>query len=92
MLWGLRMTLNRSTNFTSLFMVYVTEAILSTDLDYGAPRVLAYGEAKAEKDRQGALDQRDEARETALLRSAKYQQNAMEVSQQERTRASIPSW
>ena len=74
MLWGLRMTLNWSTSFTSFFMVYGTEAVLSTDLDYGAPPVLAYDEAKAEEDWQDALHQLDVARETALLRSTKYQQ------------------
>ena len=51
MLWGLRMTLNRSTSFTPFFMEYGAEAILPTDLDYGAPRVLVYNEAKVEKDR-----------------------------------------
>jgi hypothetical protein len=53
-------------------MVYGADAILPTNLDYGAPQVMAYDEAKAEKDWQDALDQLDEARETALLRSAKY--------------------
>ena len=74
MLWGLRTTLNWSTGFTPFFMVYGAKAILPTDLDYGAPRVLAYDEAKAEKDRQNTLDQLDEAHETALLCSTKYQQ------------------
>jgi len=36
-LWGLRMTLNRSIGFTLFFMVYGTKAILPTNLDYGAP-------------------------------------------------------
>jgi hypothetical protein len=35
---------------------------------------LAYNKAKAEKDQQDVLDLLDEARETALLCSAKYQQ------------------
>ena len=61
------MTLNRSTGFTLFFMVYNAEAVLPTDLDYGAPRVLAYDEAKVRKDRQDALDQLDEARKTTLL-------------------------
>jgi hypothetical protein len=68
------MTPNRSTGFTLFFMVYDAEAVLPTDLDYGAPRVLTYDEAKAEKDQQDALDQLDEACETALLCSMKYQQ------------------
>ena len=46
MLWGLRMTLNQSTGFTPFFMVYDAEAILPIELDYGAPRVLAYDKAK----------------------------------------------
>lgn len=55
-------------------MVYGAEAILPTDLDYGAPRVLAYNEAKAVEDRQDTLDQLDEAYEAALLHSIRYQQ------------------
>jgi hypothetical protein len=47
-------------------MVYGADAILPTNLDYGAPQVMAYDEAKAEKDWQDALDQLDEARETTL--------------------------
>jgi hypothetical protein len=68
------MTLNQSTSFTPFFMVYGAEAILPTNLDYGAPRFMAYDVAKAEKDWQDTLDQLDEARETTLLWSAKYQQ------------------
>ena len=74
MLWGLRMTLNQSTGFTPFFMVYDAEAILPIELDYGAPRVLAYDKAKAEKDRQDTLDQLDEACEIALLHSVRYKQ------------------
>lgn len=65
---------NRSTGFTPFFMVYGVEVVLPTNLDYGTPRVLAYDEARAEEDQQDALDQLDEARETMLLRSTKYQQ------------------
>jgi hypothetical protein len=35
----LRTTPNRSTNYTSIFMVYGSEAILPTKLQYGSPRV-----------------------------------------------------
>ena len=55
-------------------MVYGSEAILPTDLDYGAPRIRAYDEQGAEASHQDAMDQLDEARDIALLRSAKYQQ------------------
>ena len=54
-------------------MVYGAEAVLSTDLDYGSPRVKAYNEEGAEASHQDAMDQLEEARDVALLRSAKYQ-------------------
>ena len=41
-LWSLRTTLSRATGFTPFFMVYGSEAILPTDLEYGASRVRAY--------------------------------------------------
>jgi hypothetical protein len=37
-------------------MVYGSEAILPTDLDYGAPRVKAYNEQGAEASLEDALD------------------------------------
>ena len=41
-LWSLRTTPSRATGYTLFFMVYGSEAILLTNLDYGAPRVRAY--------------------------------------------------
>ena len=55
-------------------MVYSSEAILSIDLDYGALRVRAYDEQGAEASLKDSMDQLDEARDVALLCSAKYQQ------------------
>ena len=55
-------------------MVYGSEAILLTDLDYGAPRIRAYDEQGAKASHEDAMDQLDEARDIALLHSAKYQQ------------------
>ena len=55
-------------------MVYGSEAILPTDLNYGASRVRAYNEQGAEASLEDAIDQLDEACDVALLRSAKYQQ------------------
>jgi hypothetical protein len=71
-LWSLRMTPNRSTGFTHFFMEYGAKAVLPTDLDYGAPRVLAYDKARAKEDRQDALNQLDKACKAVLLRSTKY--------------------
>jgi hypothetical protein len=36
-LWSLRMTPSRAIGYTPFFMVYGVEAVLPTDLDYGAP-------------------------------------------------------
>jgi hypothetical protein len=55
-------------------MVYGTEAVLPTDLNYGAPRVMMYKELEAQEFLEDALDQPDEARDIALLHFAKYQQ------------------
>ncbi|XP_066358478.1 uncharacterized protein [Miscanthus floridulus] len=72
-LWSQKTTPSRSTGYTPFFMVYGSKAILPTDLDYGAPRIRAYDEQGAEASYQDAMDQLDEARNIALLRSAKYQ-------------------
>ena len=60
-------------------MVYSFEAILSTDLNYGASRVRAYDEQGAKVSLKDAMDQLDEACDVALLRSAKYQQSVAPV-------------
>ena len=41
-LWSLRMTPSWATGYTPFFMVYGSEAIRPTNLDYGAPRVRTY--------------------------------------------------
>ena len=55
-------------------MVYGAEAILPTDLDYGALRIRAYDEQGAKASHEDAMDQLDEARDVVLLLSTKYQQ------------------
>ena len=56
MLWSLRMTPSRATGYTPFFMVYGSEAILLTDLNYGAPRVRAYDKQGAEASLEDAMD------------------------------------
>jgi hypothetical protein len=65
--------LNRSTNFTFFFMVYRVEAVLPTDLQYGSPRVWAYEPDAAKEARRETIDLLEEARNTAIIRSAGYQ-------------------
>ena len=53
-------------------MIYGSEAILPTDLEYGSPRAQAYDENSGKTFQEDVLDQLDEARDVALLHSAKY--------------------
>jgi hypothetical protein len=55
-------------------MVYGSEVVLPTDLEYGAPRIRAYDERGNQTTREETLDQLDEAQDVALLYSARYQQ------------------
>jgi transposase InsO family protein len=70
--WSLRTTLSRATGFTPLFLVYGTEAVLPTDLEYGWPIVKGYDEGANQRSREDSLDQLDEARTVALMHSARY--------------------
>ena len=55
-------------------MIYGSKAVHPTDLDYGSPRVRAYDEEGNQASLEDADDQLGEARDIALLDSAKYQQ------------------
>ena len=55
-------------------MIYGAEAVLPTDLDYGAPRIRAYDEQGAEASHKDTMDQLDEAHDITVLHSTKYQQ------------------
>ena len=56
MLWSLRTTPSWATGYMPFFMVYGSEAILLTDLDYGAPRVRAYDKQGAKASLEDAMD------------------------------------
>jgi hypothetical protein len=74
-LWSLRTTPSRATGFSPFFLVYGVEAILPTDLEYGSPRTKAYDDQSNQTNREDSLDQLEEARDVALLHSARYQQS-----------------
>jgi hypothetical protein len=74
-LWSLRTTPSRAMGFTPFFLVYGSEAVLQTDLEYGSLRLKAYNEQNNDITRENALDQLEEARDIALLHSARYLQN-----------------
>ena len=75
MLWSLRTTPNRSTQYTPFFMVYGAEAVMPCDIKFDAPRVVAYDESEAEEALEDDMDTLDEARDIALTRTAVYQQD-----------------
>jgi transposase InsO family protein len=72
--WSLRTTPSWATGFTPFFLVYITEAVLPTDLEYGSPRVKGYDEGANQRAREDSLDQLDKARTMALMHSTRYQQ------------------
>jgi hypothetical protein len=55
-------------------MVYGSEAILPTDLEYGVPRVRAYDSQGNQTSLEDAMNQLEEAHDVTLLHFAKYQQ------------------
>jgi hypothetical protein len=71
-LWSLRTTLSRATGFTPFFLVYGSEAMLPTDVEYESPRLKAYNKRNNDATRENALDQLEEACDVALLHSARY--------------------
>jgi hypothetical protein len=73
--WSLRTMPSRATGFTPFFLVYGAEAILPTDLEYGSPRTRTYDDRSNQTSREDSLDQLEEARDMALLHSARYQQS-----------------
>jgi hypothetical protein len=56
-LWSLRTTPSQAMGFTPFFLVYGSEAVLPTDLEYGSPRLKAYNEQSNDVARENALDQ-----------------------------------
>ena len=73
-IWSLRTTPSRATGFTPFFLVYGAEAVLPTDLEYGSPKIKGYDECSNQRAREDSLDQIDEARDVAMMQSARYQQ------------------
>jgi len=49
--------------FTPFFMVYGSEAVLPTDLEYGSPQLKAYNEQTNKAARENAVDQLNDAQD-----------------------------
>jgi hypothetical protein len=55
-IWSLRTTRSRAIGLSPFFLVYGSEAILPTDLEYGAARIKAFDEKGNEASLEDALD------------------------------------
>jgi hypothetical protein len=73
--WSLRTQPSRALHGnTPFFMVYGSEAVLPTDLKFGAPRLIFKSIAKAEATRLEDIDVLEEEWLNAVIQSARYQQ------------------
>ena len=68
------MSPNRSIGFTPFYLAYGAEVVLPSNLDHGAPRVKAFDHDRAKEAQQDMVDLLEEAHETTVIRSARYQQ------------------
>ena len=71
--WGLHTQRSRATGWSSFFMVYGSEAILPTDIAFGATHTQNYNEGKTKTTRRTDLDSVEEHRLTAALQHARYE-------------------
>jgi transposase InsO family protein len=62
-LWSLRTTPNRSVGFTPFFLVYGAEAVLPTDIEFDAPRVVQYTQEQVKEAHEDVVNLLEEARE-----------------------------
>jgi hypothetical protein len=74
MIWGLTTQVSSATCFSPFFLVYGSEAVLPTDVAFGAPRIQFYEEGEAEQTCCIDLDSLEEQRLTAVMRQAHHNQ------------------
>ncbi|XP_039797731.1 uncharacterized protein LOC120662702 [Panicum virgatum] len=72
--WGLGTQRNRATGYSPFFMVYGSEAVLPSDIAFGAPCIQNKEENEAEAARCTDIDSADEHRLTASIQHARYEQ------------------
>ena len=63
--WGLRTQRSQATGYSPFFMVYGSEAVLPSDIAFGAPCIQKYDENEAEVTRCTDINSTEEHRLTA---------------------------
>jgi len=71
--WGLCTQKTRATGYSPFFMVYGFEAVLPSDIAFGAPRIQNYDGNEAESTRRTDIDSAEEHYLTASLQHARYE-------------------
>jgi hypothetical protein len=71
-IWGLRIQVSSATGFSSFFLVYGSEAVLPTDVTFGAPRIQVYEEGEAEQTCRIDLNSLEEQRLATVIRQARH--------------------
>jgi hypothetical protein len=71
---GLRTQVSSVTGYLPFFLVYGSEAVLPTDVAFGAPRIQHYEEGTVEETHKVDLDNIKKHRVAALMRHKRYEQ------------------
>jgi hypothetical protein len=73
-IWGLMTQVSSATGFSPFFLVYGSEAILPTNVAFGAPRIQFYEEGGAEQTRRIDLDGLEGQKLATVMRQAHHDQ------------------
>jgi hypothetical protein len=71
--WALHTTPSRATNHTPFLLVYVSEAMLPTEVEHRSFCVQLFNEVQSDDSRVDGLTRLEELHEAAVIHSAKHQ-------------------